>query len=279
VIEIDFYGVRGSTPCSGPATSNTGGNTSCVAVSVDGEDVIILDLGTGARYLGAKMCATEVLPVKCTALVSHLHWDHVQGIPFFGPLLNPDSELHIVGPKQIENTLEEAIHRFISPPLFPVEMAEIPAKLSFHEASEGAMPIGSAAVSIAPLTHVGATNCYRIDGPSSGSVAYLSDHQEPPDGVVPRDIAAFCSEVDVLIHDAQYDAQELLLRSDWGHSTAEFAVNVALESNAKRLVLFHHDPSHDDEWVANATAKAQAQAGSRLEVIAAVEGLRLTSGI
>lgn len=279
MIEIDFYGVRGSTPCSGPATIKTGGNTSCVALSVDGEDLIILDLGTGARYLGAKLCATKILPLKCTALVSHLHWDHVQGIPFFGPLLNQEFQLHIVGPKQIEDTLEEAIHRFISPPLFPVEMAEIPARLSFHEASEGVMTIGSAAVSIAPLNHVGSTNCYRIDGPSSGSVAYLSDHQEPPDGAVPSEIASFCSGVDVLIHDSQYDAEELLLRSDWGHSTAEFAVNVALESNAKRLVLFHHDPAHDDAWVADATAKAQAQAGDRLEVIAAVEGLRLTSDI
>ena len=195
MIEIVFYGVRGSTPCSGPGTLKTGGNTSCVAVSVDDEEMIILDLGTGVRYLGAELCSTEILPLKCTALVTHLHWDHVQGIPFFGPLLHPETEMCIVGPKQADHTLEEAIHRFISPPLFPVEMAEIPAKLSFVEASEGAMNIGSATVSIAPLRHVGITNCYRIDGPSSGSVAYLSDHQEPPDGAVPADIAAFCSGV------------------------------------------------------------------------------------
>ena len=279
MIEIEFYGVRGSTPCSGPGTLETGGNTSCVAVSVDDDDLIVLDLGTGARYLGAKVCATEIVPVNVTALVSHLHWDHVQGIPFFGPLLNENSELRIVGPKQVGSTLEEAIHRFISPPLFPVEMTEIPAKLSFTEVSDGVLSIGSATVSIAPLLHVGATNCYRIDGPGGGSVAYLSDHQEPADGAVPADIASFCSGVDVLIHDAQYDAEELLIRSDWGHSTAEFAVNVALESEAKRLVLFHHDPSHDDAWVANAAADAQALAGDKLEVIAAVEGLSLTSGI
>ncbi len=279
MIELTFYGVRGSTPCSGPGTLQTGGNTSCVSVAVDDDDLIVFDLGTGARYLGADLCSTEILPMKCTALVSHLHWDHVQGIPFFGPLLHPETELHVVGPKQTDFTLEEAIHRFISPPLFPVEMAEIPAKMTFHEASRGTMTIGSATVSIAPLLHVGATNCYRVDGPSSGSVAYLSDHQEPADGSVPADIAEFCADVDVLIHDAQYDAAELLMRSDWGHSTAEFAVNVALASNAKRLVLFHHDPSHNDDWVADATAKAQAQAGNRLEVIAAVEGMTLTSGI
>lgn len=278
MIEIEFFGVRGSTPCSGEATLATGGNTSCVSLSVDGEDLIILDLGTGARYLGAKLCTEDRLPVSVTALVSHLHWDHVQGIPFFGPLLDAESELRIVGPKQSDCSLEEAIHRFISPPLFPVEMAAIPAKLSFLEASDGVMTIGSATVSIAPLLHVGTTNCYRIDDTGTGSVAYLSDHQEPSDGVVPTEIAEFCSGVDLLIHDAQYDAAELAIRSDWGHSTAAFAVNVALAAKAKRLVLFHHDPAHDDRWVADTTIQAQKLAGTDLEVIAAVEGLVITSG-
>ena len=279
MIEICFYGVRGSTPCSGSETVGVGGNTSCVAVSVNGEDPIILDLGTGVRYLGAELMEAGRVPFKGTALVSHLHWDHVQGIPFFGPLLSEDSELRIIGPKQVDPTLAEAIHRFISPPLFPVEMADIPARLSFVEASDGVMTIGAATVSIAPLAHVGATNCYRIDGPNGGSVAYLSDHQEPSDGVVPEDVAAFCKGVDVLIHDAQYDSEELALRHNWGHSTAAFAVNVAHACEAKRLVLFHHDPSHDDEWIAQATAQARALAGPDLEVIAAVEGLSLTSGI
>ncbi len=154
MIEICFYGVRGSTPCSGPETVGVGGNTSCVTVSVNGEDPIILDLGTGVRYLGADLMEAGRVPFKGTALVSHLHWDHVQGIPFFGPLLSEDSELRIIGPKQVGPTLAEAIHRFISPPLFPVEMADIPARLSFVEASDGVMTIGAATVSIAPLAHV-----------------------------------------------------------------------------------------------------------------------------
>ncbi len=280
-MEISFFGVRGSTPCACDETRGVGGNTSCVLVRVGDEAPIILDLGTGLRYLGMEiMKELGDSPFTGTALVTHLHWDHVQGLPFFVPVLRPDSRLTVVGPEQEnEQTLRSAFETFISPPLFPVDLEILPGTVDFIETSQDVMTIGSVEVTVAPIEHVGRTNGYRIQN-GTGSVAYLSDHQQPIDGslTVPASVVELCRDVDVLIHDAQYDAEEFTTKSHWGHSTVDFAVAVARESGAKRLVLFHHDPGHDDGWVAEATEHARSLAGPDLEVLAAVEGLTLHSG-
>lgn len=277
MIDVTFYGVRGSTPCSGPAISRYGGNTSCVLVQVPGELPIICDLGTGLRYFGDAFGTAQ--PFVGTALVSHLHWDHIQGLPFFSPVLRPGADLQIVGPVQDDHSLDEAFAYGLTPPLFPVSLDDLPGNIRFRETSSGCFSLGSAAVTVFPVTHVGPTNGYRIDC-GSASVAYISDFQQPEDGslAVSKRVAETCRGVDVLIHDAQYNPDEFAKKSNWGHCTVQYAVEVALAAEARRLVLYHHDPAHDDDWVDEARDYAAGLAGSACEVIAASEGLTLSSG-
>ena len=280
MIDITFFGVRGSTPCCCDDTRGYGGNTSCVLVRVGDDAPIILDLGTGLRYLGHQL--RKELGEESfvgTALVSHLHWDHIQGLPFFVPILDGGAELNIVGPRQESGTLKEAVESFVAPPLFPVDLTALPGTVHFTEAANETLRVGSATVQAIEVEHCGITNGYRIQN-GSGSVAYLSDHQAPMDGsmTVPEHVIEMCRDVDVLIHDAQYDDEEFSTRLDWGHSTIDYAVAVAAASNAGRLVLFHHDPSHNDSWIDDAVAHATELADGRFEVMAAAEGLSLRSG-
>ena len=277
MLDVTFYGVRGSTPCSGPSTHRYGGNTSCVLVQAPAEPPIVCDLGTGLRYLGDDFGTAE--PFIGTALVSHLHWDHIQGLPFFVPGLQPGSDLEIVGPVQQGQTLTEAFAAGLKPPLFPIDLADLPGNFSFREVSDGCFQIGSATVTAFPVTHVGPTNGYRIDR-GDASVAYISDHQQPDDGSldVSEQVIDACTGVDILIHDAQYGPEEFASKSDWGHCTVAYAVEVALAVKASRLLLYHHDPAHGDAWVDDACAYAAGLAGSACEVLAAAEGMRLSSG-
>jgi phosphoribosyl 1,2-cyclic phosphodiesterase len=283
MLTATFYGVRGSTPCSCDATRGFGGNTSCVLIELGGEAPIVLDLGTGARYLGVDLLARHADPetrgFRCTALISHLHWDHIQGIPFFKPLLTHGAALEIVGPHQEGSTLEAEFNQFVRPPVFPVALGQLPGQVRFRDATDEKLTIGSAIVTAFPVPHVGPTNGYRIDG-GGGSIAYLSDHQQPFDGSLrlPDHVVEHCLDVDILIHDAQFDVAEFAQRSDWGHCTPDFALELARRCRARRLVLFHHDPSHNDDWIAAAVARTQRLAGPQIEVIGASEGLRLTSG-
>lgn len=282
MLELTFYGVRGSTPCSCDVTNGIGGNTSCVLVrSSDGGDPIVLDLGTGLRYLGNELAnRPHDQTFAGTALVTHLHWDHVQGIPFFVPLLRPDANLRLVGPSQPGSDLRTEIASFIRPPLFPVDLSLLPCEIDFIEMDAGTLMIGSATVRVAPVPHVGPTNGYRIDS-GEASVVYIPDHQQPVDGSIepPQSVIDLCLGADVLIHDAQYDDAEFATKATWGHSTVRYAAEVARRSDVKRLVLFHHDPAHDDAWIAAAVADAQEWVGPDIEVIAAAEGLTLTSGV
>lgn len=280
MLSATFYGVRGSTPCSCDSTRGFGGNTSCVLVEVPDEDPIICDLGTGLRYLGrdiAERGATQGF--AATALVSHLHWDHIQGTPFFRPLLGEGSSLEIVGPRQDGSTLETEFTHYVRPPVFPVALEQLPGELSFREASDEVIKVGSAKISCFDVPHVGPTNGYRIDV-GAGSLAYISDHQQPMNGSldVPDVLVDVCRDVDILVHDAQFDEDEFRERSDWGHCTPEYALELARRSGARRLVLFHHDPSHDDSWVRATVERTQELAGSDVAVIGAAEGLRLDSG-
>lgn len=281
MLNISFYGVRGSTPCSCSSTREIGGNTACVVVEPEGEAPIVLDLGTGLRYYGERLVAQGVSAFVGTALLTHLHWDHVQGIPFFTPLLNPDSNLRLVGPPQTGSTLAAEIESFVKPPLFPVHLDVLPGCVEFVETdSTQQIDVGSCTITTAPVPHCGTTNGYRIQN-TIGSVAYISDHQQPSDGSfrVTDEVVELCQDVDVLIHDAQYSAEEFSGRLDWGHSTPDYALEVARVSGAKRLVLFHHDPTHSDAWVKDTEAEIAARAEAHgIEVIAAYEGLQLTSG-
>jgi len=275
--DITFFGVRGSTPCACESLARYGGNTSCVVVESDDHDPVIFDLGTGLRFFG--MNRPFDAPFRGTALVTHLHWDHVQGIPFFSPLLAPGARLDLYGPTQEPEDLEEVVRRFIVPPYFPVGIDDLPGEIVFHDTAPGAFEIPGVQVEAAWVPHIGPTFGYRI---VSGGVriAYVSDHQQPSLGSTDVDPAVLdlCRDADVLIHDAQFDDLEFSMRSDWGHCTVDYAVEVAAQAGVDTLVLFHHDPSHTDVRVDELLAEARklgAERGVR-EVLAAAEGMTLS---
>jgi ribonuclease BN (tRNA processing enzyme) len=246
-------------------------------VQVPGQTPIICDLGTGLRYLGQSLPADE--PFRGTALVTHLHWDHVQGLPFFSPVLKPGAELEIVGPVQEGQSLAEAFAAGVAPPMFPVTLDQLPGTFTYREVSDGSFEIGSATVTVFPVTHVGPTNGYRIDA-GAASVAYISDFQQPLDGSLglSESVIEACRGVDLLIHDAQYDPDEFKVKANWGHCTVQYAVEVARAAGVARLALYHHDPGHDDQWVDAAVELASGLAGDDFSVVGAAEGLTLHSG-
>ncbi len=276
---MTFYGVRGSTPCSCDANRRYGGNTACVSIDFPGAEPIVLDLGTGLRFWGRSFGPEQ--PFVGHALVTHLHWDHVQGLPFFSPVLRPGSRLDIYGPPPGEHTLEEAFDDFMGPPYFPVRVADLPGDIRFHTVADTSFSIGDVGVMVRSVPHIGPTNGYRLERDGL-AVAYISDHQQPIDGslVVPDSVLELCDHADLVIHDAQYTAAEFETKAHWGHCTTEFAVQVAAQSGARRLALFHHDPEHDDS-VVDSLARLANQRARQLgvaEVVAASEGTTLSLG-
>lgn len=275
LLNVTFYGVRGSTPCPCDLNARYGGNTSCVALESPGVDPVVLDLGTGLRFWG------NTLPqdgsFKGTALVTHLHWDHVQGLPFFVPVDRPGASLQVYGPPQEGLELEAAFAAFMTPPYFPVRVSDLRGEISFHDIEHGSLELDGARVLVRPVPHVGLTNGYRVEM-GGAVVAYVSDHQMPRDGTheVSDAVLELCQDADLVIHDAQYTVEEFPEKCHWGHCTADYAVHVAKTAGAKTLALFHHDPSHTDADVDAIHARAVQQAGDDLEVVAAAEGLTIS---
>jgi len=270
-LKVQFYGVRGSTPTPGPDYARYGGNTSCVVLTVDGEDPIALDAGTGLRAWGDSLDSGA--PLRATALVSHLHLDHIQGLPFFTPLFRPGAQLEMYGPEQEIGSFEKAITRVFRPPLHPVRPSEIHGSISFHQMTHGEVMIGSAHVTVRPVPHLGRTIGYRVEHGGS-SVAYVSDHQAPSDQqTIDTGVLELASDVDLLIHDAQYTPSDWETKSDWGHCTVAYAVQVARTAGARKLAMFHHDPCRTDDAVDGLVAEARVAAGDHCDVIAASEGL------
>lgn len=247
-----------------------------MALEWSDREPILFDLGTGLRFFGLTQPNDGTF--RGTALVSHLHWDHVQGIPFFTPMLSPGARLDVYAPRQEGSDLCDAIRTFMAPPYFPVEIEALPGSFGFHEVDHGVLDVDGAKVTVAPVPHIGPTVGYRVDR-EGVSVAYVSDHQQP--GIGSTEVAAsvldLCHEVDLLIHDAQFDDAEFACRSDWGHCTIDYAIEVAARSGARRLALFHHDPTHDDERMDALLAGAVERGRERGidEVIAASEGLTI----
>ena len=269
---ITFHGVRGSTPCHGDDIARYGGNTSCVSVAAPGEDPLLFDLGTGVRYFGLGYPKDE--PFRGTCLLSHLHWDHVQGLPFFGPLLREDSELVVYAPVQTcGKGAAEVLAETICPPLFPIGIEGLPGRVEIREVKPQ-FRVGGFDVESADVPHVGAACGYRVTH-NGHSVAYVSDHQQPVNAArIDDGVRELCEGVDLLIHDAQYTPAEFAKKRDWGHCTIEYAVWLAGEGGARRLALFHHDPTHDDEMI-DFMASGAALCGQEMgvEVFAAFEGL------
>lgn len=248
MLNVTFHGVRGSTPCHGPSTAKYGGNTSCVSVRAPGRRPILLDLGTGLRYFGKQYSAGTETPLNAIALVTHLHWDHVQGLPFFTPMLREGARLEIFGPQQDDgHTFESAMHDAVSPPTFPVGLKDFPGNFSFTDVGDTEWEMDDYRIMSRFVPHNGPTVGYRIEFAGS-SIAYISDHQQPLDGSfhLPDGVRELAQDVDLLIHDSQYTPQEFAVKANWGHCTVDFAKGIAAAVSAKRLALYHHDPDRTD---------------------------------
>ena len=248
-MRVHIWGSRGSVAASGPDTLRYGGNTSCVEVRLRGGEVVVLDAGTGARPLGARLVEEGIRRIDL--LLTHLHVDHLEGLGVFAPIWSPDTDLHIWGPASPISSLSERVATYFSPPLFPVHLSEVPARITFHDASENSWGIGDALVSSHAILHPGPTVGFRIheDG---RTLAYLTDH-EPSLGVnlstEPSEWIsglALAHHADVLIHDCQYTPQEYEHRVGWGHSTTEHVAVFAEKAGVDRLLMYHHDPMHSD---------------------------------
>lgn len=275
-MDISFYGVRGSTPCSCDDIIRHGGNTSCVVVRPRTGDPIILDLGTGLRYFGTEASTEDFC---ATAFVTHLHWDHIQGLPFFAPVLCATGKLDVYIPPLEDTSVDEVVDGFLSPPYFPVEISDLPGEIDFKVMQPGTLELPNATVTAGWVPHTGPTFGYRIEA-DGRSIAYVSDHQQPvddPTSVWPE-VLDLCRDVDLLIHDAQFNQAEFDVKSTWGHCTHEYAIEVAAQAGAKTLAMFHHDPSHSDEYLDGVVRDLRplAEARGLGEILNAHEGLTVT---
>jgi phosphoribosyl 1,2-cyclic phosphodiesterase len=271
-LSIRFWGVRGSCPAPGPETAGVGGNTSCVEV-VAGETHIALDAGTGLRKMGAAMAATGK-PVDLTVLLSHVHWDHIQGLPFFGPIYAPGTRLHVAG-GATTTPLRDTLRRQMSAPSFPVDWNDLPSKLETTELRDGSrFAVGDANVRVARANHPDAVFAYRIEH-GGRAVVYATDTEHYA-CVDPR-LVSLARDADVLVYDAQYLPEEYAglagpSRVGWGHSTYAAGAALAREAGVRRLVLFHHDPARTDDGVAAIEQRARDEFE---DVVAAREGMTI----
>ena len=247
-MKIALWGTRGSQPSPGPDTIRYGGNTSCVELEAVPDARLVLDAGTGLRVAGNQL-APEVHRVDL--MLTHLHMDHIQGLGFFRPLFRPDFEVHIWGPGSATAHLRERLTRYISPPLFPVRLSELPCDLHLHDLNQDSIDIPGFSVHNALVCHPGPTVGYRVQD-NHGTLAYLPDHEPMLACSRFADLPEWCSGfeiasgVDLLIHDAQYTNAEYEERVGWGHSTLDHALAFGRLTNVKTLMPFHHDPAHDD---------------------------------
>jgi phosphoribosyl 1,2-cyclic phosphodiesterase len=274
---VTFYGVRGSCPCSGGPYLRYGGNTACVAVDVGDEPPIVLDLGTGLRPLGYDLEKRYGVgaSVALTAFLTHLHWDHIIGLPFCTPVLRAGTRMDVFGPPQNGGSLHALIDRVVKPPFFPVQVKELQGEIEFHEVADETVAVGSAKVLVRRVPHVGTTLGFRIEG-GGHTVAFVSDHQAPEDRQqVDAAVLELCDQADLVIHDAQYTEEEYQAKATWGHSTISYALHVAAKARARRLALFHHDPVHSDHDLDRLLSEAEATDDARRldGVLAAWEGL------
>lgn len=273
------WGSRGSLASPGPRTVRYGGNTSCVEVRLDDGTALVLDAGTGLRELGYALTAEGVRTVH--VLLSHLHLDHLQGLAFFGLLYDPGVAMHIWGPPSPTRALEERIAGYMSEPLFPVNLTDIPCQVTFHDAPEQ-WTIGSAEIFSSSVSHVGPTLGYRIEE-DGRALAYIPDH-EPSLGMDLRRmdlgwISGFglAAGVDILLHDSQYTEAEYRSHVGWGHSSIEHVVTLALMAKVRQLVLFHHDPSHSDHDLEDLLRRAvELWEGGVTPPVLAYEGMELS---
>lgn len=270
---VKLWGTRGSLACSSADTMRYGGNTSCVEVRSEDGTLLILDAGTGIRELGLNV---DPALRRIDILLTHLHLDHILGLGFFQPLYNPQMEIHLYGPYSNGMGLGQRLSRYLSPPLFPVHLGELPCKLFLHEVPDD-FEVGPFHIYSAMVCHPGRSVGYRIQS-REGIIAYLPDH-EPALGVKkfplsPEWLSGYeiAMEADLLIHDSQYSANEYPNHVGWGHSSIEQAIIFAETVGAKSILPFHHDPSHNDYFIDNMIDEVILKLKPKLTVKKAGEG-------
>lgn len=278
-MRITFWGVRGSIPSPGPDTVGVGGNTSCVEVRA-GKLLLVFDGGTGLRVLGKTLL--KEMPITAHLFFSHVHWDHIQGFPFFDPAFVPGNVINLYGGNNVSRTLEETLAGQMDHPSFPVHLTDMGAKMHFHDVLEG-VPIEldagdgtKAVITSAHGNHPNGVWAYRVDH-GGKSVMYATDTEHY--AVVDPRLAALAKNVDVLIYDSQYTPEEYAgtagtggSKVGWGHSTFAEAVRLVREAQAKKLVLYHHDPMQSDAAVAEKERRAKELWA---DCVAAREGLKI----
>ena len=277
-MKVTLWGTRGSLASAGPENVRYGGNTACVELLGADGTLLVLDAGTGIRRLGAAMTQDVA---RVDILLTHLHMDHIQGLGFFGPLYRPDLEVHVWGPPSAKMDLGSRLTKYLSPPLFPVPLRDLPCDLSVHDVPIGEeFSISGLKITAQFVCHPGATLGYRITE-NGTALAYLPDH-EPALGTrefpgVPAWTSGLsvAKGVDLLIHDAQYSDAEYPEHLGWGHSSVSQALAFASAAGAKRLVLFHHDPGHSDATIDRIVAEAIECCPEPFEVVRGTEGLTL----
>lgn len=276
-MKLRLWGVRGTAPVSDPAVVEHGGNTPCVAITTAQGRTVVLDAGSGMRKLGPTIPEG---PGRIHLLLSHLHMDHIQGLGLFSPLFDEEKEVHIWGPALSSGDLHARLTRYLSPPLFPVRLKELPCHFELHALPRGRFEVAGLQVHSDYICHPGPTVGFRVEE-NGASLCYLPDH-EPAlcnvDFPGPPDLTsgyALAAGVDLLLHDAQYDDVEYERHAGWGHSSVSQAIRFADHVGARRLVTMHHDPMHDDETIRRMTDEAIAgspEAAARVEVRRGREG-------
>lgn len=284
-MQITFWGTRGSIPAPGPDTIHYGGNTSCVEVRLDNGTLIIFDAGSGIRSLG-NVLMTQSVPLQVYLFLSHMHWDHIQGLPFFAPAYVKGADISILGPRGGgQLSLEQSICDQMRSPYYPIPMQAMAANIRFVELTEGSVfELPGATVEVGVLNHPGRSLGYRLTADDTVLV-YATDTE--PFGkdsasrhlIQPARLLPLARDADLLIHDAQYTPVEYSQRVGWGHSTYLDALHLAQQARVERLALFHHEPNHSDAEIDRILVRCRAwikRRGVSLTCLGAAEGMQLT---